>query len=90
MRASRLRWSSQFHLTGNFNILTLDHIRLLRGSRCDRTGFKAGIQNSVATLAIHLSLPKKLDEKVSKLQLIVLGAVLTVLAQVHADYIGQG
>ena len=66
----------------------MDHIRLLRGSRCDRTGFKADIQNWVATLAIHLSLPKKLDEKVSKLQLIVLGAVLTVLAQVHAVYIG--
>ena len=63
-------------------------LRLQRGSRCDRTGFKADIQNWVATLAIHLSLPKQLDEKVSKLQLIVLGAVLTVFAQEHADYIG--
>ena len=63
-------------------------LRLLRGSRCDRTGFNADIQNWVATLAIHLSLPKKLDEKVSKLQLIVLSAVLTVFAQEHADYIG--
>ena len=26
LRASRLRWTSPFHLTGNFNILTLDHI----------------------------------------------------------------
>ena len=62
-------------------------LRLLRGSRCDRTGFNADIQNWVAT-AIHLSLPKKLDEKVSKLQLFVLSAVLTVFAQEHADYIG--
>ena len=27
LRASRLRWTSPFHLTGNFNILSLNHIR---------------------------------------------------------------
>ena len=51
MRASRLRWTSPFHLTGNFNILTLDHIRLLCWSRCDRANWKADVKIWVATLA---------------------------------------
>ena len=51
LRASRLRWTSPFHLTGNFNILTLDHIRLLCWSRCDRASWKADVKIWVATLA---------------------------------------
>ena len=52
LRASRLRWTSPFHLTGNFNILTLDHFRLLCWSRCDRASWKADVKIWVATLAI--------------------------------------